>query len=221
MKNLLSGFLLTRDKNTETLKPMVLRVLARCVYFPDGNTLLDKWNEYVSAGVTVVHSSEVASYDSNSYNWSCLTYGSEKYQLSGHFRPSIANQYKEITNPAAEHGSSISITKTNSDGSTTQEEIPYGTTGEIHQYQFVLPLPSKFANGKNYDYEDATVIVTEGPDSNFIKNHTFHNVAVEQKDGSLLICVNHYNGLDGIDLDALPYITGDFNVYVDGLFLNV
>jgi hypothetical protein len=221
MKNLLSGFLLTRDKNTETLRPMVLRVLARCVYFPDGKTLLEKWNEYVSSGITVIHKTEVAQLETNSYKWSCLTYGTEKYQLSGHYKPNIENAYKTITNPAAESGfGSIAITKTNSDGSTTQEEIPFGTTGEIHQYQFLIPLPIDFTGDNSFDYQDANVIVSEGPESSFLKNHMFHNISVEQKDGTLLICVNHYKGLDGVDITSLPYVSGDFNIYVDGLFLD-
>ena len=41
----------------------------------------------------------------------------------------------------------------------------------------------------------------------------------EIKNGVLNIYVNHFKNMDGIGLSDLPYITGDFSVTIDGVFL--
>lgn len=218
MKNLLMAFFMNRDKNTESMKPIIISTLARAVFFPDGKSLLTKWEEEIKSSVAINHKTEVTEDDTgSSYKWSCTTFGETKYQLIGHFRPSIANSPTSINGEGVQ--SSITITKKDSEGNVTEEVIPYGTNSSIKQYRYVIPVPVDFANGKICNFATASINITEGSESDFLLCHTFHNMYAEYANGNLSIYVNHYNGMDAVDMSNLLYVTGDFNVSIDGLFV--
>jgi len=215
MKNLLMAFFMSRDKNTESMKPIVINTLARAVFFPDGKNLVDKWANDIDSTIPIVHNIEVAELDDNSYKWSCTKFGDIRFQLDGHFRPSIANSPTIIggNNPKP-----ITITKIDSDGSPIQDIFLGGSGTEIHEYRYALPLPSKFAEGKVLNLTNASINITEGTDSFFTKLNTIHDIVCEFTNGRLFIYVKHYRGVDCVDMSELPYMTADFNITINGLF---
>ena len=218
MKNLMQGFLLKRDKHTESLKPMLISTLARAVFFPDGKTLVEKWNEEIKSSIRIVHTKEVKELDGSTYGWSCTTFGDEKYILSGHYRPSIAYDPVAIQGEGGSGGSLVLIKNNEVTGETYEDVIPYGVNAGIEQYRFVIPMPIKFLDGRTTLFNNASINITEGHESSFLTMNTFHNIYAEYNSGNLFIYVNHFKGLDAIDLSNLPYITGDFNVTINGLF---
>lgn len=217
MKNLRKAFFLYRDKHTESLKPLILNTLARCVFFPDGDSLLEKWEKDIQTTMLIKHDTEDVTHEGSIYRWSCLTYGETKFQLSTRVRPSIAVT-PDIVEEGGDATGSFIITKIDEDGNKVEEEIQYGSTSAIHKYTFVIPLPSNFSGKKTMDTYNSSINVTEGNDSTFMKNSTIHNVVTECSNGNLFIHVYHYDGMDTADLSGLSYITGDFSITVNGLF---
>ena len=219
MKSLKQLFFLIRDEATESLKPGLLSTLARVVYFPDGKTLLEKWETEVKKTLEIKHTTEVTTLDTNSFKWSCTKYGDKKFSISLRVRPSVDNIPESIDNGSELEAGSITITKMDENGNIYEEHINYGNNGIIEQYRFPIALPEKFAEGRSFNLAASTVNLTEGADSHFITKHTVHNCYTEIKNGVLNIYVNHFKNMDGIDLSDLPYITGDFSVIIDGVFL--
>lgn len=217
MKNLVKAFFMNRDKHTESMKPIVLSTLARTVFFPDGKSLLEKWNEEIVHSIILTHTEEDVSLEDNSYKWSCTTFGDKKFQLTGRFRPNIANLPTQVGN--SEGSGYFTIQKKADDGTIKEENIPYGSGGIIEQYRFALPLPTDFAEGRTANIVNAAINITEGSESTFLTKNTFHMMFTEYKNGNLFIYVNHYRGLDAVDLSALPYISEDFSISIDGLFV--
>lgn len=221
MKNLLMGFLMNRDKNTESMRPTIMSTLARAIFFPDGETLLEKWEKNIGKSVAVVPSIEylVDETTDSSFKWTCTTIGEDRFMLSGRFRPSIANEPTVIENENGS-GGTFTITKTDSEGNVTQEEIPYGTGSSTEQYKFEIMLPSDFIGDNYVNFSEAAVMVTEGSSSHFQVMHTFHNLYTEFTDeGKLYVYVNHYQGLDAVDMSTLTFVTGDFSILIDGSFV--
>lgn len=221
MKRASFGYMLTRDENTETLFPFLFRTLARFIVFKDGENLQDKWDATFGSSSKVICGRETVVDDENinSYTWAHTEFGTQRFQLSGHFNPSIENNYEVIENNS---GEVLVVTTIDGEGNRTTSEVPYGTNGKIHQYKFNIPLPTEFVQkGCKLDYENASFIVTEGSQSNFIANHMFHSLVVTYEEGNMIITVNHYQGMDGVDIDGLTSIKGDFNIIVDGLLLEV
>lgn len=221
MKNLLMGFLMNRDKSTESMRPTIMSTLARAIFFPDGETLLEKWEKNIGKSVAVVPTIEyiVNEETDSSFKWTCTTMGEDRFMISGHFKPSIDNNPTTIET-ADETTGSITLTKTDSDGTVTTEEIPYGSNANIEQYKFEIMLPSEFIGENFVNFADAAVIVTEGSASHFQVMHTFHNLYTEfTDDGKLYVYVNHYKGLDAVDMNTLTFVTGDFSILIDGSFI--
>ena len=216
MKNLKLAFLMNRDKFTESMKPLLLGVLARTVYFPDGKTLLEKWNSEIQESMRIKHTMEDVTHENNVFKWSCTSFGNAKFQLSGRFRPNLPTEYKLIGD--TEVSKVITITKQFEDGTTETEDVPYGGTSVIHQYKFVIPLPTKFAEDKVMNLYTASVNITEGNESTFLAKNTIHSIIPEVSNGNLFIYVNHYCDYDDADFSDLAWISGDFSIMVDGIY---
>lgn len=221
MKNLKMVFFMNRDKHTESMKPMIISTLARAIFFPDGKTLLEKWEKEIKSSIAIVHTEEITeSAEGSSFKWSCTTFGDKKYQLSAHFRPSIANNPTIISGDESTVQKSITIIKKDASGNITEEVIPYGSSaGGVKQYRYAFPLPTEFANGRTVNFNNASITISEGHESDFIKFHTFHNCFCEYSNGHLFVYVDHFNGMDAVDMSGLPYVTEDLNIMIDGLFI--
>lgn len=196
MKILKTGFMLFRNKHTESLQPFIFKTLARCIFFPDGKSLLEKWKEEINTSLLVRHEYENKIAENKSiYKWSCCTFEGEKYQLVGHFKP-------------------------NMDPSNHIVIAGHGKVGAINRYKFEIPLPTDFKKERKIEYRNnSTVIFSEGENSTFIEYDTMHSVKVQKKDASLLFIIDHYIGQDQVDLSELKWITFDINIIVDGMFM--
>ena len=216
MKWLSAGFLLRRDKETESLKPYIMKTLARFVIFADGKTLQQKWDaQFGSSSKVLTERKTYTDADGKTYQWNFNQFGTEQFSSFGRFRIHKANEYTEITNPKSE--GTIQVTKIDSSGNTETSEVPWGTSGTIHQYIFTIPLPTDLVEeGCSCNWDDAVINITEGDQSTFMINHMFHSVVPSISEDNLVIKVNHFKNLDGVDLGNVEYITGDFSVRIEG-----
>ena len=111
------------------------------------------------------------------------------------------------------------ITRVDEFGNQITENIPYGNSGIIEQYRFPIPMPTKFAEDNMINMVSASINITEGSESHFMSKHTIHDCFTQYKNGVLSVYVNHFKNIDAIDLSELPYISGDFSITINGLFL--
>lgn len=221
MKSLKQLFFVVRDKHTETIKPGILSVLARATYFPDGETLLTKWERDVKKNIEIKCTDEVATYEDSTYRWNCTKFGNKSFTISGRFRPNVDN-IPTIIDKSGEQtvqAGSLVITRMDENGEQITENIPYGNSGIIEQYRFPIPMPTKFAEDLRINMASASINMTEGSESHFMSKHTIHDCFTEYKNGVLSVYVNHFKNIDAIDLSELPYISGDFSITISGVFL--
>lgn len=215
MKNLKTGFMIFRNKTDESIRPFILKTLARAVYFPDGKDLYTHWKEEILSGLVITTTDVPVSVGNagSSVNWSVIQYGTEKYQYSGHFQVSINPKEFTIQNKPTNAGT-ISVTAGND-----KMDITYGENGEMHVYKYAIPLPVKsIPNGKYGNYAKSSVIVTEGMGSDFMIKNTVHQFSYEISNNTLNLYLYHNYGLDGIDMTAGNYINLDFSVQVSGYY---
>lgn len=215
MKILKTGFMIFRNKSDESIRPFILKTLARAVYFPDGKDLYTHWKNEILSGMIV--GCDNASVDvgnaGSSVRWNVIQFGDKMYQYSGHFQVSM-DPTEFIMHNKPTNAGTISL---QSDGNSV--EIPYGKNGEIHVYKYSIPLPVKtIPSGKFGNYGRASVTVTEGMTSDFMIQNTMHQISYAIVNNTLTLYLYHNYGLDGIDLTAGNYINLDFSVQVTGYY---